>query len=112
MISLFACKKTVHINLNTATPKIVIQGSVTDDTTVAYTVTINRTVAFYAENNFPPVSGAAVKISDNEGHNDNLVETAPGMYTTQTLKGKPGNTYTLSVLSQDTLYTAVSPAMR
>ena len=108
MISLFACKKTVHINLNTATPKIVIQGSVTDDTTVAYTVTINRTVAFYAENNFPPVSGAAVKISDNEGHNDNLVETAPGMYTTQTLKGKPGNTYTLSVLSQDTLYTAVS----
>jgi len=30
------------------------------------------------------------------------------VYTTQSLKGKPGNTYTLSVVSQDTLYTAVS----
>jgi hypothetical protein len=97
----------VHLNLNNAAPQIVIQGEVTD-TTGPYTVTINRSVNFYADNSFPPVSGASVKISDNEGHVDSLIETTPGVYSTQTLQGKPGNTYTLSVLSQDTLYTAVS----
>ena len=107
-ISLYACKKTVHLNLDKAAPQIVIEGEVTDDTTGPYSVRVNRSVSFYSENSFPPVSGASIKISDNEGHVDSLVESTPGLYTTQTLKGKPGNTYTLSVMSQDTLYTAVS----
>jgi len=107
-IGLYACQKTVHLNLNNVGPQIVIQGEVTDDTTGPYTVRINRTMAFYSENTFPAVSGASIKIGDNEGHVDSLVESTPGVYTTQSLKGKPGNTYTLSVLSQDTLYTAVS----
>src|SRR5438445_9114125 len=107
-IGLYACKKTVHLNLDNAASQIVIQGEVTDDTSGPDTVRVNRTVSFYAENSFPPVSGASIKISDNEGHVDSLVEMTPGVYITQSLKGKPGNTYTLSVLSQDTLYTAVS----
>jgi len=107
-IGLYACQKTVHLNLNNAAPQIVIEGEVTDDTTAPYTVRVHRTVSFYSENSFPAVRGASIRISDNEGHVDSLVESTPGVYTTQTLKGKPGNTYTLSVLSQDTLYTAVS----
>jgi len=107
-IGLYACKKTVHLNLDNAAPQIVIQGEVTDDTTGSYTVRIFRTVSFYAENSFPAVSGASIRISDNEGHVDSLMETTPGVYVTQSLKGKAGNTYTLSVLAQDTLYTAVS----
>jgi hypothetical protein len=71
-------------------------------------VKINLSVNFKADNSFPPVSGGRVKISDNEGHSDSLMETSPGVYTTTTLQGKPGNTYTMSVLLQDTLYTAVS----
>jgi len=105
---LYACKKTVHLNLNSAAPQIVIEGEITDDTTGPYAVRINRSIPFYTENSFPAVSGASIKISDNEGHVDSLVETSPGVYTTQTLKGRPGNIYSLSVLAQDTLYTAVS----
>jgi len=106
-LCLYACKKTVHLPRNSTTPRIVIQGEITD-AAGAYIVQINKTVNFYAENNFPPISGASVKISDNEGHTDSLTETSPGIYSTQTLQGKPGGTYTLSVLVQDTLYTAVS----
>lgn len=106
--SLYACKKTVHLNLDSAASQIVIQGEVTDDTTGPAIVRVNRSVPFYADNNFPAVSGASIKISDNEGHVDSLVESTPGEYSTQTLKGKPGNTYTLSVRLQDTLFTAVS----
>jgi len=107
-IGLYACKKTIYPNLDNAAPEIVIQGEVTDDTTGPYTVRVSRSGSFYSENSFPSVNGASVSIRDNEGHVDSLVETTPGMYTTQSLKGKPGNTYTLSVVSQDTLYTAVS----
>ena len=107
-IGLYGCQKTIRLNLNNAAPRIVIEGEVTDDTSASYMVRVSRTVPFYAGNSFPAVSGAVIRISDNEGHVDSLVETAPGVYATQTLKGRPGNTYTLSVLSQDTLYTAVS----
>jgi hypothetical protein len=107
-LGLYACTKTVHLNLDNAPPQIVIQGEVTDDPNGPYFVRISRSVSFYSLNDFPPVSGASIKISDNEGNIDSLVETTPGIYSTHILRGRPGNTYTLSVLSQDTLYTAVS----
>lgn len=103
----YSCQKTVTLPLKSSYPHIVIQGEVTD-TTGPYTVTINQTVDFYAENNFPAVSGAVVKIHDDKGNVDSLIETAPGVYSTQTLVGHPGNTYTLTVLAKDTLYTASS----
>jgi hypothetical protein len=69
---------------------------------------INHSANFYANNNFPAVSGASVQISDNNGITDTLTETNPGIYTTHTIQGKPGYTYTLSVKINDTLYSASS----
>ena len=103
-----SCQKTVTLPLNTAPSQIVIQGEVTN-AAGPYTVTINKSVGFYTDNTFPPISGAVVKISDNQGNTDSLTETfTPGVYTTHTLQGIPGNTYTLYVFAQDTAYTAVS----
>jgi hypothetical protein len=107
LVWLCSCKKEVHLDLDDAGAHIVIEGSVTD-AAGPYTVAISRSVEFYADNSYPPVSGAAVRIIDNEGHSDSLIETSPGVYTTTTLQGKPGVTYTMSVRVQDTLYTAVS----
>jgi Domain of unknown function (DUF4249) len=107
VLLLFACQKTVTLPLNTAPTQLVIQGEVTN-MPGPYTVTINQTVGFYADNTFPTVSGASVLISDNTGVTDNLTETSPGTYTTHTLQGRPGNTYTLSVTVNDSNYTAIS----
>ena len=103
----FGCQKTVKLNLNNAPPQLVIQGQVTN-TPGPYTVTISRSVDFYADNTFPGVSGASVSISDGQGVTDSLTETSTGNYTTHVLVGKPGNTYTLSVRLNDTTYTAAS----
>ena len=97
---LYSCKKTVVLNLNTAPAQIVIQGEVTDSAG-PYTISINQTVGFYADNTFPAVSGAIVKISDNNGVTDSLTETTPGVYATHILQGVPGNTYTLSVTANN-----------
>jgi len=93
--------------LNDAGPRIVIQGEVTDQPG-PYIVRVNYSVGFDKTNDFPPISGALVKISDGEGHTDTLTEPLPGIYFTKSILGKPGNTYSLSVLANDTLYTAVS----
>jgi hypothetical protein len=107
LVWLCSCQKEVKLDLDDAGPHLVIEGTVTD-AAGPYTVKINRSVEFYTENSFPPVSGASVKISDSEGNTDSLKETSPGVYTTETLTGRSGITYTLSVQVQDTLYSAVS----
>jgi hypothetical protein len=104
---LFACKKTVVLSLNTVPPQIVIQGEVTNRPG-PYSVNITQTTNFYADNIFPPVPGAVVRITDNLGNTDSLTETSPGVYTTHTLQGAPGNTYTLSVLANNKQYSAAS----
>jgi hypothetical protein len=106
-ICLCSCKKEVNLNLDDAGPHIVIQGEITD-VAGPYIVKINQSVSFKSENTFPAVSGASIKISDNEGHTDSLTETSPGVYFTQSLQGKPGNTYTMTVKVLDSLYTAAS----
>jgi hypothetical protein len=103
----FSCQKTVTLDLKTAASQIVIQGEVTN-LAGPYTITVNQTTGFYADNNFPPISGASIKISDNLGVTDSLTETSPGVYSTHILQGMPGNTYTLSVLAQNQQYSAVS----
>jgi hypothetical protein len=103
----YSCQKTVTLDLNTIPPQIVIQGEVTN-ATGPYSVTINQSVNFYANNTFPPVSGAVVKISDNQGVTDSLTETVPGTYITHVLQGRPGNTYTLTVAALKSNYSAVS----
>ncbi len=107
-ILFFSCKKVINVNLNNASPQIVIKGEVTNNQG-PYTVTINVTVNFSAENNFPPVSNALVIISNNAGLIDSLTETSPGTYTTHAgWQGYPGNTYTLNVTSSGKTFTAVS----
>jgi len=101
-----ACQKTVTLPLDTAPAQLVIQGEVTDQPG-PYTVAINKTVGFYADNTFPAVSGASVKISDGV-ITDSLTETSPGIYTTHTLQGRSGSTYTLTVGIGDSVYTASS----
>jgi hypothetical protein len=105
-----SCKKTVSLNLKTAPAQIVIEGEITN-LPGPYTVSISQTVGFYADNTFPPVSGASVTISDSTlGITDSLTEMTPGtgIYSTHTLQGVPGHTYALSVTSQQQNYAATS----
>jgi hypothetical protein len=107
LILFCSCQKVVTLNLTSAPPQLIIQGNITD-TQGPDTVKIMRSVNFYADNNFPNVGGATVIISDNNGARETLTEIAKGIYITNTLKGTPGNTYTLVATVNDTTYTATS----
>jgi hypothetical protein len=107
VLLLVSCKKIVTLKLNNVPAAIVIQGNVTDEAGPYY-VAISQPVDFYADNSFPPVSGAAVTISNSEGQRDSLIEVSPGTYATNFLQGAPGDTYRLSVTAQGENYTASS----
>jgi hypothetical protein len=102
-----SCTKEIDINLNNSNPQLVIEGSISDEPG-PYTVKLSKTVNFSDANNYPPVTGALVIISDNTGITDTLAETTPGLYETQHITGIQGNTYTLKVVAEGKQYDAVS----
>lgn len=105
--SFASCTKEIDIDLNSASPQIVIEGSITDQP-APYTVKLSKTVNFSESNNYPPVTGALVIISDNTGVVDTLTETVSGLYQAHSITGTQGNTYTLKVIAEGKQYNAVS----
>ncbi|MDB5274831.1 MAG: hypothetical protein JWO58_3198 [Chitinophagaceae bacterium] len=105
--TLSSCQKVIDVDLNSASPQIVIVGEVTDQSG-PYVVTLSQTVNFSDANVFPTVSGAQVIIRDNAGNSETLTETSPGTYKTSTLQGTVGRAYSISVASQGNNYDATS----
>jgi hypothetical protein len=95
LTELVACKKVIDIKVKESDTKYVIEGIITNEPGSAK-VLLSRTNPFYADNNFPEVSGAVVKISDN-GTEQVLTETTPGVYENNSLTGVPGHQYQLLV---------------
>ncbi len=103
-----ACKKVINVDLNSSSPRYVVQGNVTDVPGV-YTVSITKTISFDQDNVFPTVSGAIVVITDvTAGVTDSFSETSPGCYTSHVLAGTPDHTYQLYVNAANNIFTASS----
>src|SRR5674476_137881 len=86
------CQKVINVDLNEATPRIVIEG-VINDRRGPYTVTISKSGSFFNQPLLPPVSGALTIITDSSGTIDTLKEVNHGVYLTSKTRGIPGRTY-------------------
>ena len=106
-IGLFSCQKVIDVSLKGSTSKLVIDANISNHPG-PYLVTLVQSIDFNQLNNFPPVSGAIVVISDNAGNIDTLKETISGVYKTSTIQGVPDRTYTLTVRVNDKIYSASS----
>jgi uncharacterized protein DUF4249 len=102
-----ACEEVIEIDLNSSDPRIVIEGTVTDQPG-SYQVLISKTADYYDQANYPAVSGAQVTISDDNGFSEELIETAAGIYQTDSLQGTQGRTYTLTAIVEGQTFGAES----
>jgi hypothetical protein len=102
-----SCQKIVQIDLNSSDPKLVIEGVVTDSAG-PYHVILTKSGSYFDQPVLPPVSGALVTISDDNGLVDTLVETQAGIYLTSKIMGQPGHNYALKVISESKEYDASS----
>lgn len=108
IVTALSCKKVIQVDLNNAAPQIVITGAITN-TPGPYQVSVSRTVNFSDFNQFPPVEGALVILSDNKSFSDTLVPTTPGSYSSHPFwQGTSGTTYTLHVTIDSTTWSATS----
>lgn len=107
LVFISSCRKVIDIDLNSTNAKIVIEANISDEAG-PYTVKLTKTVNFSEANNFPAVSGALVKISDDAGNSEFLTETSTGIYITNGIQGIPGRTYTLEVVAEEETYISVS----
>jgi hypothetical protein len=101
------CQEVINLDLKTMAPKLVIEGSVSTQSSQC-TVYLSRTTDYFTPLKSNPETGATVVISDNLGHSQTLKETMPGTYYCTRLKGNPGCTYTLLVDAGGNKYTANS----
>jgi hypothetical protein len=101
------CQKIINVDLNEAAPKIVIEGLIIDRRG-PYDISITRSGSYFNQPVLLSVSGAKVIISDDSGFTESLNEVNPGTYLTSKLRGVPGRTYTLDVISDNIEYTATS----
>ncbi len=97
------CQKVINVDLNEATPRIVIEG-VVNDRRGPYTVMISKSGSYFNQPVLPPVTGAEAIITDNSGTTDTLREVHSGIYITSKIRGIPGKTYRLTVISENQLY--------
>jgi hypothetical protein len=105
---LSSCEKVVSIDLNKAAPHLVIEGIVTDQQNPS-SVTLSLTGNYFEPSLvFPPVSGAMVVLTDDQGQRDTLREVISGTYISTTIQGIAGRTYTLSVTSEGKEYDGTS----
>ena len=102
-----SCEKVIDIDLNSAAPKLVVEGELSDQP-VACSIKLSKSINVDQSNTFPAVSGAVVKMQDDLGNMEILNETAPGVYTASTLNGIPGRSYILDITDNGKNYKSVS----
>ena len=99
-----SCEKVIDLDLNSAEPRIVIEGNITSDPG-PYQVSITTSGDYYTAEGIMPVSGAEVIVVDNLNHADTLSEVSDGKYLTKNLIGESDRTYSIKVVYKDKEYT-------
>ena len=107
MLSLSSCEKVIDVKLNTSASKLVIEGAITDQS-AQQVITLSESVPYTNSNTYPAVTGATVTVTDDNSHSWLFTETKPGIYTSGSLKGETGRTYTMNVNANNNIYTASS----
>lgn len=108
---LFSCEKVIDLPLKDAQSLLVIEGNV-DDFATSQVVLISMSTPFSFAGERIPVAGAVVRLQENEGTAMVLTEEEAGRYVVKNFRGKPGNTYHLTVLLDGEEYTAQSTMPR
>lgn len=102
-----SCKKIIHLDLNTSSPQLFIEGNIYDHSG-PFTVKLYYSVNFDQSNNYPPAVGAIVSITDDVGNSEQLTEKSPGTFYSSPWRGISGRTYTLKVNLAGKIYSATS----
>jgi hypothetical protein len=101
------CEKVIDVDLNEASPALVIQGNLSSDQKVAE-VKLTMTTSYFDTLSPEKVSGAIVSLEDDNGKKIVLKETLKGVYAAFSLRPVYDTKYRLTVETKDKTYQAES----
>jgi hypothetical protein len=94
------CREKIELTLDSTFTRLVVEGSITDETK-AHRIVLTYSSDYFFSETPPPATGAVVEISDGS-QVFLLTEVAPGIYETEpTVKGIHGREYTLTIRGLD-----------
>jgi hypothetical protein len=106
MASLFACEKTIQLDVKQVEETLIIDAKVTTDVQ-QHVVKLTKSQPFVSKGSSAGVSGAQVFVKDDANHEYRFVEKEKGVYVSETaFAGVTGRTYTLMVNVGGKTYTA------
>ncbi len=104
--SFTACERVVDIDLNVASPALVVEGRVIKDSLAL--VKIHETSSYFHPDTQRCICNAMVLIREGSNETDTLEQTAPGRYRSKSMRGTEGMTYYLTILYKDESFEAQS----
>lgn len=110
-LMLTSCEDVIDVDLDKGETLLAVDGWVTSQPG-PYKIRLTNTAPYFTNESTPKVTGATLIITDSEGTTDTLKESEPGIYLTQHLQGKIGNTYTLKIRTNGEEYTAQTEIKR
>jgi hypothetical protein len=118
MILVWSCEKNINPELPEAPPLTFVDAWITNKNEPQI-IRLNETLSYFDDSEFPGITGADVRITDNENNEYLFIESeiTEGQYTwtpptdTDTF-GKIGNQYILTISYENTILEAVSTMNR
>lgn len=105
--SITSCSKVVNVETGSNVGELVIEGNITN-VSGQQIIKISRNVSLSNTNTYPAVTGATVLVTDQNGNTYPFMESPAGTYSVSAVAGVAGNTYTMSVKTGGSTYTATS----
>ena len=97
-----ACERVVDVDLNVASPALVVEGRVVKDSLAL--VRLHETGSYFQPDTQRCICNAVVVIQEDGAEADTLEEIAPGKYRSTALRGREGVHYHLRIFYGDELY--------
>jgi hypothetical protein len=106
-VILVSCEDVITVNLKNVTPRIVIEGSVSNlsDSVI---ILLHKTTDYYKPTDITPVNDAQVILTDSTGISHQLLKVADGIYASDNFPGRPGDIFDLQVTEGATVYSGSS----
>lgn len=108
LFGLSSCEKVIDLNLKNTAPVIVVDGQVTNSSTIGSVVKLSKTSKVNSDNTSVPLIGATVTIQEDNGTVYALPEVSNGVYRNAGLVGVIGKTYHLKVINNGVTLTSSS----
>jgi hypothetical protein len=102
-----SCTKVIQVKTANNVGELVIEGNITN-VFGPQTIQLSKNVALSSTNTYPAITGAVVAVTDQDGNTYPFTESPAGTYTSSNGAGTFGSTYTMTVTTGGTTYTARS----